>query len=335
MATLYKQLSATPIPTPLPNAILTYNFDNVTISGKSTDPLRYKNIDLSFPEYSTYINTKTNSLTINNQLLSTLTTIPTSTNITYYDTIIKSTKTYKINYIHVGASPININNPYCWCIMLDLSSTTSDTLIIIIPITINLSPSSLSESDLLQKENSDFGNLIYNCNNFTTKQFNINTFVLSTNFTTFYNTANTATNRVIILNSSISTYFYDIVNRSRTNFTTLYITNLFKSSTIYIGTLKTITQTIYWCPKIPLKQTAILKNDIYIDCYKVGESDKIVGGITNPLKSVLSIKKDNSDTSLAFFGLLLAFILLYILYRMIKMITCKTLTPTIRTGGAF
>jgi hypothetical protein len=336
MATLYRKLPSIPIPTSLPNASLTYNFKDVTISGKSTMETRFSNIESVFPGYKQYIN-KAQDQTTTVQLLTSLITTFKSDNITYYDTVINSTILYKINFIHVGVSPIDLSQTYSWCVMLDLVSSSSDTLLIIIPIKYVVASSSISDADLKKNEIADFSKLIYNCNNPTMKQININTFMLPINFTTFYKnyTTNTTTNRVIILNSTINTYFYDIVKKSRTNFQSMYINDMFKSS-IYDSASNNIEKTIYICPKVPIIQVDVLKNDIYIDCYKVGESDKVVGGIKNPSISNINAKKGDSDTSVALFGLILAFVILYLLYKLIKMITCKTniSSTTSSTNGA-
>ena len=309
--TLYDKLSSTTIPNP--NAALTYNFNKVMLSGLDTSEQRYVNIDLSFPGYSANIK----NIADNSQLLKTLKTISSSNNITYYDTIINSTKQYKINYIHVGISPINLNKIYSWCVMLDLTTNTSESLIVIIPITYVPLLSTITDSVLIQNEKPDFSKLVYNCNYSTNNAIDINTFMLSSNYYTIYDQSTTSKNRVIIFNSSISTYFYDVINSSKTTLNPKYIKNIYLNSSVYntiLGTiikLGTIPQSqTYLCTKLPIRTNDILKNDIYIDCYKVGESDKVIGGITNP-SSVSKNRKGNAETQIALFSIIIAFVLMY------------------------
>lgn len=318
MAILYNKISSTPIPNQ--NAALTYNFNKVILSGLDTSPQRYINIDLSFPGYSAFINSVTNSAS-NSQLLKTLKTISSSNNITYYDAFINATKQYKINYIHVGISPIDLKQIYSWCVMLDLTTTTSESLIVIIPINY-LSLSTVSDSVLIQNEKPDFSKLVYNCNYSTNNAIDINTFMLPNTYHTIYDQATASKNRVIIFNKSISTYFYDVINSSKITLNPLYINNIFLSSSVYIATLATLatipSTQIYVCSKLPIRTNDILQNDIYIDCYKVGESDKVVGGITNP-SSVSKNRKGNSEVQLALFSIIIAFVLMYGVFKLYQL----------------
>ena len=320
MAILYNKISSTiPASNTLPNAALTYNFNNVTLSGVDTTDQRYANIDLSFPGYSAFIKASQNS-----QLLKTIKTTPTSNNITYYDTIVNSTKQYKIKYIHVGISPLSLNQIYSWCVMLDLVSTALETLIIIIPLNYVSLISTVSDAEIIKNENPDFSKLLYNCNNSANNAIDINKFIVPRNYTTIYKTANSANNRAIILNGSITTYFYDIINSSKVTLKAKYINNIYLESTIYRSQtnvqLKSIsTALIYLCVKLPIKTNDILKNDIYIDCYKVGESSTIVGGIKNPLSSVSNSSKANEQTQIALFGIILAFLIIYGFYKLYQM----------------
>jgi hypothetical protein len=334
--TLYDKLSSTTIPNP--NATLTYNFNKVMFAGLNTTDARSANIDVSFPGYSNFIKNNSN----NNQLLMTLKTIPSSNNITYYDTIINSTKLYKINYIHVGISPLNLNNIYSWCVMLDLSTTALDTLIIIIPIKyVPLLPT-IAESVVKQKENPDFSKLIYNCNYSTNNEININSFILPNNYITTYNSASSnsssPTSRVIILNGSINTYFYDIINSSRTTLNPKYINNIYLNSTVYnpnSAIIKNIPlSNIYLCTKLPIKTNDILKNDIYIDCYKVGESTNVIGGITNP-SSVSRNRTRNQETQIALFSIIIAFVMLYGFFKLYQMFNTPTapINPVSTSAG--
>jgi hypothetical protein len=323
MATLYNKLSSTITNINLPNASMGYNFNGVTMSGKDTTDQRYTSIEASFPGYTKYIKTPPAGLVGNNQLLISLKTLSLSTNITYYDNVINSTQLYKINFIHVGLSPINLNKTYCWCIMLDLKTTSLDTLIIIIPITYVVPITASGSNQLVLNEQPEFSKLLYNCNYSTNNQIDITKFILPTIFTTFYNTnPNTSiTNRVIILNSSINTSFYDVVKLSLTTLNPMYINSKFLSSTIYNPPtlIKTISQNpIYLCSKLPIKQADVLQNDIYIDCYKVGDTDKVLQDIKNPLRSVSKNKRGNQQKQLALFGLLLSCIIIYLFFKFAK-----------------
>lgn len=311
MAILYDKFLSDPISNPA--ATLTYNFNKVILSGLDTSTQRYANIDLSFPGYAAIIN---NMIINDNQILKTLKTTSSSNNITYYDNVINSTKQYKINYIHVGISPINLSQIYSWCVMLDLTTNTSESLIVIIPITYL---SAIDDSVLIQNEKPDFSKLVYNCNYSTNNAIDINTFMLSSSYYTIYDRSTdlTSKNRVIIFNSSISTYFYDVINSSKTTLIPRYIDNKYLNSTIYntitgpITQLRTIPQSnTYLCLKLPIRSNDILQNDIYIDCYKVGESTSVVGGITNP-SSVSKNKKGNSEVQLALFSIIIAFVMMY------------------------
>jgi hypothetical protein len=321
MGTLYDPLPSNQISNP--NAVLTFNFNKVTIGGKDTSAKRVSNINSCFPGYDIYINSKLN---VNDYALSSLQLISASNNITYYDTIINSTKQYKINFIHVVLSPINLKQTYCWCIMLDLISTALDVLIIIIPI--KYLPLSTTDTidKLAKNENSHFNTLLYNCNYSTSNQININKLMLPNNYSTIYNnsTSSTSKNRAIILNGSISTSFYDVINSSRTTFTTKYANVNYTNSEIYrtqsgIVTMGSFQQNqTYLCTKLPTQTSDILQNDIYIDCYKVGESDKISGGIKNPLNSASKNRKGNADTQIALFSIILSFTLLYAVWKLYK-----------------
>lgn len=322
MGTLYDPLPSNQISNP--NASLTYNFNKVTIGGKDTSSKRFTNIESCFPGYTSYINS---NLTGNDQILTSLQLIPASNNITYYDTIINSTKQYKINFIHVGLSPINLKQTYGWCIILDLISTALDVLIVIIPIKYVGISTNTTDAVLSKNENIDFNTLLYNCNYSTSNQININKLMLPNNYSTIYDksTSSSSKNRAIILNSSISTSFYDVINSSRTTFNTKYIKDAYKNSEIYrtqsgkvtMGSFKQ--NQVYLCTKLPTQTSDILQNDIYIDCYKVGESDKVSGGIKNPLNSVSKNRKGNSDTQIALFSIIISFVMLYVFYKFYKL----------------
>jgi len=317
MGTLYDPLPSNQISNP--NAALTYNFNKVTIGGKDTSSKRFTNIESCFPGYTSYINA---NLTGNDNILSSLQLIPASNNITYYDTIINSTKQYKINFIHVGLSPINLKQTYGWCVILDLLSTASEVLIVIIPIKYVGLSSKTTNAVLEKNENADFNTLLYNCNYSTSNQININKLMLPTNYSTIYDKTSNNKNRAIIFNGSISTSFYDVINSSRTTFNPKYIKDIYKKSEIYITqpgkvTMGSFQQTqVYLCTKLPTQTSDILQNDIYIDCYKVGESDKVSGGIKNPLNSVSKNRKGNEQTQIALFSIIIAFVMLYGFYKL-------------------
>jgi hypothetical protein len=282
------------------NSSLSYNFNNITSFNRTTS--NYTTIDSIFTGYSTDMNTQPAFAlkTISTQSLNSI------NNISYYQIDINSTIYYKLQYIHVGISPIKLyenGDKYGWCVMLDLLSSSLEKLLIIIPI--NYDSSLIYKNELY-----DFSALIYNFEPTTVilKPININKFIKSSTF----EIGGSSTNRLIILRDAINTNFFNKFSTNTNTKFTNYTNNKFQIKKIYISTNDYTALNISQKPPSLIQN--LLPNDIYIDCQPVNTTDK----------TMTDTKNENSDTSIAVFGLILSFIILYALYKLIKMITSKS-----------
>jgi hypothetical protein len=307
-AKLYKKPNSTNILNS--TASLSYNFNNINSFSNTTNVNRFVTINNIFEGYTDYINGTNVPITLKTLAVQSTNTI--NNNVSYYESSINSIIYYRLQYIHVGISPIKLNrgdDKYAWCIMLDLISSLSDKLLIIIPIFYNTTVTSTTEIN-------DFSILIYNCNTtLDLKPFNINNFIKSNTF----EIGGVSSSKFIILGGVINTKFFNTTTTPATLFTYDY-TNINYKNTIY-NSYANYSNTLSISQKTPSLIQNILPNDIYIDCQAVNTTDK---SITNIPITQQNTTNENSDTSVAVFGFILAFIILYALYRLIKMITCKS-----------
>jgi hypothetical protein len=260
------------------NASLIYNFDNVSKVPADNDLSTVKQM------FDGYVKTISKSFQINSTQLS-------AHQISYYDNLTNSTILYSVEYLHVCPTPVTTSTTDrydisdCLCIILQCRSTdvNSNTLLIIIP----LSPIKYTQgkdkkgnviSSLSVKPETNINNLTLNIKNNTNLNFDINAFIPSSNFNTYI-----SGNNKFIYTTEIK---YDYQNLEST-FNSLVPELTTKTTPIY--------ENFFLSSSAPSKQNILVKNDIYIDCYKVGESSKIKGGIINPLTDKQANKEDKRE----------------------------------------
>lgn len=266
------------------NASFTYNFDNVS-TVRVDDSNALSNITGIFSEYKIPEYYASFNITAPSQNGS------TPHQISYYDNITNSTILYSIEYLHVCPIPVTtsttiVDISYGLCIILECKSTdpNKNTLLIIIP----LSPIKYIDSKdkkgrvtstLTVQPETNINNLTRNIkdnnNNLT---FDINAFIPSTKFNIY-----SAGNNKIIYTTEIK---YDYKN----------LEGLFNTLVPdYTKEISPINAISYISSSAPSKQNILVQNDIYIDCYKVGESSKIKGGMPNPLTDKQASKEDKKE----------------------------------------
>jgi hypothetical protein len=288
---------------PIQNIQLKYNFDNVSINNPiksnllTNEPL--KNIKSIFTSYNTDFSSNAlySSFYINSSI--------NEQQISYSDNITNSPIKYAIQYLHVGISPIQMSENNMFALILDCIDSNKNILLIIIPIKID--PNITEIGDVTTLVNRIKG---------SDGAFSINNFIPPSSFITY----NDNVNRVIIFNNS------NILIKTPPNFMSK-LTFAIMKGTLTPSAAFSLPPS-YKSLTIPEKSTIIAQNDIYIDCYKVGESDKIDGGINtdsqtmnkDKLKSLKKQKKDSTTALYIFmsiFGVVIVFIILYYAFKYI------------------
>jgi len=296
------------------NSQLIYNFDTISITSPVatilTTASELNNIRTVFPLFTTnYASTTHYSFTINSQL--------GNQHVSYSDNITPSPIQYTIKYIHIGISPIQIIS-YKYSLIIECTDSTSKILLIIIPLKL----------DLDNTENSELTNIITYITNVvssitTQPQIDINKIMP---FNT-YNTYSTGTNRVIYFTEPLS---------YKTGLTFINTITALELATTLINI-----PAIYTSLSNPQKKIIMAQNDIYIDCYRVGEKSNITGGIinvdtqTNKIKKTLSIV---TATNMTYFYILVslfsAVILIYVITYFFKSILKNADGSTQTTSGS-
>jgi hypothetical protein len=292
------------------NIQLIYNFDNVSINAPmlslilpneelTNDPLT--NIKSVFPLFNisddyTTDNGVYNSFPIN--------TRSDEQQISYSDNTTNGIIKYTIRYLHVGISPIEFGERFS--IILEFTDSTGSILLIIFPLTLSTEESFIEEPWLKT--------MLENIDATTQTAFDIKKIIRPSQFNT-YTTINTNTsnnNRVILFNNNSSIAYKTVP---------LFMTNI--SNNILTTTITFDLPPIIKSISNPQYKPGLLQNDIYIDCYKVGESDKIDGGIVNDAQSTIknkSVSEQNKQNmiGLYLFGTLLGIGMLVALFFFIS-----------------
>jgi hypothetical protein len=274
---------------------LIYNFENISVRAPVVNGEEVSNIITLFELFEPPDNMDAyNSFPIDTQ--------SGEQQISYSDNITNSPIKYTIKYLHVGISPINFNTGNDKCALIyDCEDSLKNILLIIIPIEKII-------SNVIEAPN--VTNLLNRING-TTNTINLDINKLMPNAT--FNTYANENNKVIVFNntSSIkyktSSFLDDIKNANLTN------------TSVDASPLSA-----YVSMTIPQKQTIVAQNDIYIDCYKVGESDKIVGGINIDSQTAgqdkgrrRDAKKQKQETTIAlyiFLGIFGGIVFIYLFY---------------------
>ena len=297
---------------PIQNIQLKYNFDNVSINTPVTstsltnEPL--KNITSVFTSYNTDYSTTAlySSFNINSSI--------SEQQISYSDNITNSPIKYTIQYLHVGISPIQMSDTNMFALILDCIDSNKNILLIIIPIKVDTTITEIGDvTTLVNRINGSDG------------AFSINNFIPRSSFITY----NDNVNRVIIFNNS------NILIKTLPTFMTT-LTSAIKGGTLTPNASFSLPSS-YKSLTIPEKTTILAQNDIYIDCYKVGESDKIDGGMNvdpqtmnkNKLKSLKEQKKDSTTALYIFIGIFGVIIFFVIFYYVFKYVIPKEAVPQI------
>jgi hypothetical protein len=297
---------------PIQNIQLKYNFDNVSINSPiqstllTNEPL--KNIKSIFTSYNTDYSTTAlySSFNINSSI--------SEQQISYSDNITNSPIKYTIQYLHVGISPIQMSETNAFALILDCIDSNKNILLIIIPIKVDTTITEIEDvTTLIKRINGSDG------------AFSINNFIPRSSFITY----NDNVNRVIIFNNS------NILIKTPPTFMTT-ITTAIKGGTLTPSPAFSLPSS-YKSLTIPEKTTILAQNDIYIDCYKVGESDKIDGGINtdpqtmnkNKLKSLKEQKRDSTTALYIFMGIFGVAIFFIIFYYSFKYVIPKEALPQV------
>ena len=212
--------------------------------------------------------------------------------ISYSDNITNSPIKYTIQYIHVGISPIKFDtttaNPDNCALIYDcFDFINNGILLIIIPI---------QKITSTAKETQNVKNLLARISNTDNNNLDINSFMPNSTFNTYSN----GSNKVIIFNKESS------IKYSSAGFlNTIKEANLV-SSHVSSNNDALPLLSAYTSFTIPKKEIIVSQNDIYIDCYKVGESDKIDGGInidtqTKDKKKSRAQKKENEQNAIGLY----------------------------------
>ena len=299
---------------PSQNIQLIYNFDNISIntpetSTELTSTNALSNIHALFPSFHTtnYKNTIYNSFAINTQ--------STNQQVSYSDSITLSPIQYTIKYLHVGVSPIQFDTTSTFAIIIDCIDSTGNILLIIIPLKKSI--------DSKYTENAQITALLTNIDITTSvAPFDIGQIIQPS----LFNTYTSGTNRVILFNdSSIS---YKTIPTFMDTATT---------KNIKVAILNTTLPNTYKSLSIPQKKNVLVQNDIYIDCYKVGETNNINGGVINTDPQTIATKRNRSNTrrNRIIFYILISLVGISILVisfiYIFKMISPKIPTPEIET----
>lgn len=255
---------------PSQNIQLIYNFDNISINKPepSTDLTAtnvLSNIVALFPSFDTidYDGAIYNSFAINTQ--------STNQQVSYSDNITLSPMQYTIKYVHVGVSPIQFDTTSTFAIIIDCIDSTGNILLIIIPLKVSTATAYI--------ENTQITALLQNIDDTTqVAPFDIGQFIQPA----LFNTYTSGTNRVILFNDSSISY--------NTIPTFMNI-----AGTIQIELLSTLPNTTKSL-SIPQKKNILVQNDIYIDCYKVGETNNINGGVINTDPQTIATKRKSYNT---------------------------------------
>jgi hypothetical protein len=253
------------------NIQLIYNFDNISINKPVTKSVltdnQFSNILTVFPLFKTnnYTGTLYNSFPINSQ--------QSNQQISYSDNITPIPIQYNIKYLHVGVSPILLTGSN-FALILDCVNSTGNILLIIIPLLENTGTINAFEDSQITPiiDNIDAASVnIDAASTYTGKPIDINKLIPATTF----NTYSTGSHKVILFTTSL-TYLNSTSLPGPT-----FMTEIKNNNTSTIPITPYSLPSTYTSLSIPTKKTIVAQNDIYIDCYKVGESANIVGGVIN------------------------------------------------------
>lgn len=270
------------------NNKLTYNFDNVTTNSDNTLHV-FDNVKILFPSYNPTIHKSFSTYTqnINGS---------TPSQITYYDNVTKSNINYTIRYIHVCPIPVATILPTTWdkslSIILNCKSTdnTQSILLLIIPLKATTDLTELNIDNLLSNVQVDTQN----------NPVDINKLIPLSQF----NTYSVGSNKFIFMNS---------INYKSSSITIFSMDTLFTSFTT--GVDNPIDTTFYTSTSIPSKQTLVVPNDIYIDCYKVSDNKGTFVDPIPKIKNSSSLDKKKSKILWIMVDVFLAILIFIFLVR--------------------
>ena len=274
---------------------LIYNFENISVRAPVVNGEEVSNIITLFDLFELSNNMDAyNSFPIDTQ--------SGEQQISYSDNITNSPIKYTIKYLHVGISPINFNTGNDKCALIyDCEDSLKNILLIIIPI-------EKITSNIIEAPN--VTNLLNRIDG-TTNTINLDINKLIPNAT--FNTYASDNNKVIVFNKTSSIKYK----------TSIFLDNI-KNANLTNTTVDASPLSAYVSMTIPQKQTIVAQNDIYIDCYKVGESDKIVGGMNVDSQTAgqdkgkgAAAKKQKRQTTIAlyiFLGIFGGIVIIYLFY---------------------
>lgn len=290
------------------NIQLLYNFDNISINKPVTKSVltdnQFSNILTVFPSFkTTYAGILYNSFPINSQ--------QSNQHISYSDNITPIPIQYAIKYLHMGVSPIQLTGSN-FALILDCVNSNGNILLIIIPLLENTD--NFEDSQITPIiDNIDAASII--TSTYSAKSIDINKLIPATTF----NTYSTGNHKVILF-----TKYFTYLNSASLPGPT-FMTDIKNNNISTVPTTPNSLPSTYTSLSIPTKKTIVAQNDIYIDCYKVGESANIVGGVintdaqTNKKKAKRSIVNAKSLTAFYILvSIVVAIILIYGLWIFFK-----------------
>jgi len=268
------------------NIQLLYNFDNLSfntpvINTSLTTSTQLSNIRSLFPSFTTnYIGTVYNSFPINTQ--------DNTQQISYTDTNTNSPIQYTIKFLHVGISPIQFNTTDksdTFALTIDCVNSSGNILLIIIPLTVS--------ADTAFQGNFQITSLFQNIKSVNTAApVDLNKIIPLFTF----NKYDIDSNRVILFNNSSIAYN----NTIEPDFMNLISDAIRSQDTLLKTSTVSNDYSMYTSLASPQKKNILTQNDIYIDCYKVGESSAIDGGIINPDPQTNKIKSRRTNRDARF-----------------------------------
>ena len=228
--------------------------------------------------------------------------------ISYSDNITNSPIKYTIKYLYVGISPINFNTGDDKCALIYVcEDSLSNILLIIIPIEKIISIEKNASTVIEAPNVTNLLNRIVGTSD--TTNLDLNKLIPNSTFNTYIS----ENKRAIIFNKTSSIKY----KKSR-------FLNDIKRANLTTATVSGPEISAYGSLTTPQQQTIIAQNDIYIDCYKVGESDKIVGGINIDSQTAgqdkgrgRAAKKQKKQTTMALYIFLSVFggiVFIYLFY---------------------
>jgi hypothetical protein len=214
----------------------------------------------------------------------------------------------------VGISPIQISTSEPHSLIIDCVNSTGNILLIIIPLLANTSINDIFEDSRITPIIDNIDSFFNSPSSYRASSIDINKLIPATTF----NTYSTGSHKVILFTTSF-TYLNSISSPGPT-----FMTEIKNNNILTIPTTPNSLPSTYKSLSIPTKKTIVAQNDIYIDCYKVGENANILGGVintdpqTNKKAKRSIVNAQNATAFYILFSIVIVFMLIYGLWIYFK-----------------